>query len=124
MPDEQPIWLAAGVRTPFVGVDGPFAQRDSLALSVPLVQAMAERAHGPIDLGVWGAVAVNLAYANLAREVWLEAKLDPHVPTFTTIMQCSTSPTLPTRGETRFFAESTRNSRVESKGHSRKSAVV
>ena len=33
----------------------------------------------------------NLAYANLAREVWLESKLDPHVPTFTTIMQCSTS---------------------------------
>jgi acetyl-CoA C-acetyltransferase len=32
---------------------------------------------------------VNLAYANLAREVWLEAKLDPYVPTFTTIMQCS-----------------------------------
>jgi acetyl-CoA C-acetyltransferase len=23
--------------------------------------------------------------------VWLEAKLNPHVPTFTTIMQCSTS---------------------------------
>ena len=32
-------------------------------------------------------VVPNLAYANLAREVWLEAKLDPHVPTFTTIMQ-------------------------------------
>jgi acetyl-CoA C-acetyltransferase len=91
MPDEQAIWLAAGVRTPFVGVDGPFARRDSLALSVPVVQAMADRANGPIDFGVWGAVAVNLAYANLAREVWLEAKLDPHVPTFTTIMQCSTS---------------------------------
>src|SRR5467141_1757474 len=89
--NEQSIWLAAGVRTPFVGVDGPFAHRDSLALSVPVVQAMAERSSGPIDLGVWGAVAVNLAYANLAREVWLEAKLDPHVPTFTTIMQCSTS---------------------------------
>ena len=27
----------------------------------------------------------------MAREVWLESKLDPHVPTFTTIMQCSTS---------------------------------
>jgi acetyl-CoA C-acetyltransferase len=52
---------------------------------------MASRASGPIDFAVWGAVAVNLAYANLAREVWLEAKLDPHVPTFTTIMQCSTS---------------------------------
>jgi len=88
---EQTIWLAAGVRTPFVGVDGPFAHRDSLALSVPVVQAMAERSHGQIDFAVWGAVAVNLAYANLAREVWLDAKLDPHVPTFTTVMQCSTS---------------------------------
>jgi acetyl-CoA C-acetyltransferase len=89
---EKPtIWLAAGVRTPFVGVDGPFAARDSLSLSVPVVQAMAARASGPIDFGVWGAVVVNLAYANLAREIWLESKLDPHAPTFTTIMQCSTS---------------------------------
>src|SRR5215467_2776561 len=85
------IWLAAGVRTPFVGVDGPFAHRDSLTLSVAVVQAMAARVRGPIDFGVWGAVIPNLAYTNLAREVWLEAKLDPHVPTFTTIMQCSTS---------------------------------
>jgi acetyl-CoA C-acetyltransferase len=85
------VWLAAGLRTPFVNVDGPFAGRDSLGLSVPVVQAMARQVTGPIDFGVWGAVVVNLAYANLAREVWLEAKLDPHVPTFTTIMQCSTS---------------------------------
>jgi len=85
------IWLAAGVRTPFVGVDGPFAQRDSLSLSVPVVQAMAGRVSGAIDFGVWGAVIPNLAYTNLAREVWLEARLDPHAPTFTTIMQCSTS---------------------------------
>jgi acetyl-CoA C-acetyltransferase len=89
--EEANVWLAAGVRTPFVRVDGPFAQRDSLALSVPVVQAMAERAKGPIDLAVWGSVVLNLAYNNFARELWLEAKLDPHVPTFTTIMQCSTS---------------------------------
>src|SRR5215472_11159635 len=89
--DKPAIWLAAGVRTPFVGVDGPFAHRDSLSLSVPVVQAMAARVTGSIDFAVWGAVIVNLAYANLAREVWLESKLDPHVPTFTTIMQCSTS---------------------------------
>ena len=89
--DAQAVWLAAGLRTPFVNVDGPFAARDSLGLSVPVVQAMARQATGPIDLGVWGSVVINLAYANLAREVWLEAKLDPHVPTFTTIMQCSTS---------------------------------
>ena len=88
---DQPIWLAAGVRTPFVGVDGPFAGRDSLMLSVPVAEAMAEKVRGPIDFAVWGAVVQNLAYANLAREIWLEAKLDPHVPTFTTVMQCSTS---------------------------------
>jgi acetyl-CoA C-acetyltransferase len=87
----QAVWLAAGLRTPFVNVDGPFSARDSLGLSVPVVQAMAQQVTGPIDFGVWGSVVVNLAYANLAREVWLEAKLDPHVPTFTTIMQCSTS---------------------------------
>ena len=87
----QAVWLVGGVRTPFVGVDGPFAQRDSLILSVPVVQAMAQQVHGPIDFAVWGSVVLNLAYANLAREVWFEAQLDPHVPTFTTIMQCSTS---------------------------------
>jgi acetyl-CoA C-acetyltransferase len=87
----QGIWLAAGVRTPFVAVDGPLAHRDSLALSVPVVQAMGAQASGPVDFAIWGSVVLNLAYANLAREVWLEAKLDPHVPTFTTIMQCSTS---------------------------------
>jgi acetyl-CoA C-acetyltransferase len=89
--DGRNVWLVAGLRTPFVAVDGPFANRDSLGLSVPVVQAMAQQAGGAIDFAVWGSVVVNLAYANLAREVWLEAKLDPHVPTFTTIMQCSTS---------------------------------
>src|SRR6202166_679715 len=89
--DEQAVWLAAGLRTPFVGVDGPFAERDSLALSVPVVLAMAPQVNGAIDFAVWGSVVLNLAYANLAREIWLESKLDPHVPTFTTIMQCSTS---------------------------------
>src|SRR5215813_11603778 len=91
MIDEKTIWLGAGLRTPFVGADGPFAHRDSLALSVPLVQAMAPLANSQIDFAVWGAVVGNLAYNNLAREVWLESRLDPHVPTFTTIMQCSTS---------------------------------
>jgi acetyl-CoA C-acetyltransferase len=92
VPNERDaVWLAAGLRTPFVNVDGPFAHRDSLNLSVPVVLTMANQAKGPIDFAVWGSVVVNLAYANLAREVWLESKLDPHVPTYTTIMQCSTS---------------------------------
>jgi acetyl-CoA C-acetyltransferase len=32
-------WLAAGVRTPFVRVDGPFADMDALALSMPVARA-------------------------------------------------------------------------------------
>ena len=87
--DAQAVWLAAGLRTPFVNVDGPFAGRDSLGLSVPVVQAMARQVNGSIDFAVWGSVVVNLAYANLAREVWLDSKLDPHVPTFTTIMNAN-----------------------------------
>jgi acetyl-CoA C-acetyltransferase len=89
--EKQPVWLAAGLRTPFARVDGPLSGRDSLTLSVPVVQAMAKQVSGPIDLGIWGAVAVNLAYSNLAREIWLEAGLDPHVPTVTSILQCCTS---------------------------------
>ena len=58
---------------------------------MPVARAMAGQVSGPIDFGIWGSVAVNLAYSNLAREVWLEAGLDPHVPTFTTILQCCTS---------------------------------
>jgi acetyl-CoA C-acetyltransferase len=56
-----------------------------------VVQAAANQATGPIDFAVWGSVVVNLAYSNLAREIWLEAGLDPHVPSYTTILQCSTS---------------------------------
>jgi acetyl-CoA C-acetyltransferase len=85
------IWFAAGLRTPFLRVDGPFKGRDAIGLSVPVVQAMAREATGPVDFCVWGSVAPNLAYSNLSREVWLEAGLDPHVPSFTTILQCSTS---------------------------------
>jgi acetyl-CoA C-acetyltransferase len=86
-----PTWLASGLRTPFARVDGPLSSRDALGLAVPVVQEMARRASGPIDLTIWGSVAPNLAYSNLAREIWLDAKLDPHVPAFTTILQCCTS---------------------------------
>ncbi len=75
---QRDVWIAAGVRTPFVRVDGPLLQRDSLSLSVPVARAMAEQVKGPIDFAVWGPVILNLAYNNLAREVWLEAKLEPH----------------------------------------------
>ena len=40
---------------------------------------------------IWGTVAPNLGYSNIAREVWLDSKLDPTVPSFSTVMACSTS---------------------------------
>jgi len=84
-------WLLSGMRTPFVRVDGPFKNLDAIALSVPIAQAMAAQVQGKIDFGVWGTVIPNLTYSNIAREIWLDAKLDPHVPTFSTVMACATS---------------------------------
>ena len=87
----QNIWIAAGVRTPFTRVDGGLATRDAIDLGVPVLRAMAERATGRIDSAVWGTVIPNLRYSNIARETWLEAGLDPTVPTSSVVMQCSTS---------------------------------
>jgi len=79
---DQPIWLAAGLRTPFTKVDGGLAKRDAIGLGVPVLKAMAERVapSGRIDCAAWGSVIPNLGYSNLARETWLEAGLDPTVP--------------------------------------------
>jgi len=88
---EPATWLVGGKRTAFLRVDSAFAELDSLAVSVPVARAMAPEASGPIDLGVWGTVVPNLLYHNIAREVWFDAKLDPHVPAYSTSMACSTS---------------------------------
>jgi acetyl-CoA C-acetyltransferase len=87
----EQIWLAAGVRSPFAKVDGPLAGLDAIGLSVPVVQAMAARAQGKPDLLVWGAVIPNLTWSNIAREVVLDAGLDPTIPAYGTVMACSTS---------------------------------
>src|SRR5271170_4704375 len=87
----RPIWIAAGVRTPFTRVDGGLGKRDAIGLGVPVLRAMTERAAGPIDSAIWGTVIPSLLYSNIARETWLEAELDPTVPTSSVVMQCSTS---------------------------------
>jgi acetyl-CoA C-acetyltransferase len=85
------IWIAAGVRTPFTRVDGGLGKRDAIGLGVPVLRAMAERCTGRIDSAAWGSVIPSLLYSNVARETWLDAELDPTVPTSSVIMQCSTS---------------------------------
>jgi len=86
-------WLAAGVRTPFARVDGPLRKRDTIALSVPVAEAMAKQLapSGRPDLVVWGTVMQSLAVSNIAREVVIDAKIDPSTPAFSTVLACSTS---------------------------------
>lgn len=90
--DRPPIWLAAGVRTPFLKVDQNFAAMDAIALSVPVVRHMAGLlADGRPDFAVWGAVIPNLGWSNIAREVLMDAGVDATIPAYSTVMACSTS---------------------------------
>ncbi len=86
------VWLAAGVRTPFVKVDGPLGHFDAIALSVPVAQRMVGQLGGEKpDFSVWGTVAPNLTWSNIAREVLLDAGVGATIPAFSTVMACSTS---------------------------------
>ena len=86
-------WLVAGLRSPFARVDGGLARLHAVGLSVPVVKAMAAQlpAGARPDLVVWGTVAPNLGWSNIAREVVIEAGVDPATPAFTTVLACSTS---------------------------------
>ncbi len=86
-------WLVSGLRTPFARVDGPLRALDAVALSVPVAKAMAAQlpAGDRADLMVWGTVAPNLGYSNIAREVLIQAGLDQSTPAFSTVLACSTS---------------------------------
>jgi acetyl-CoA C-acetyltransferase len=86
-------WLVPGLRTPFARVDGALRGLDAIGLSVPVAQAMAAQlaqADRP-DFVVWGTVAPNLGWSNIAREVVIEAGVDPSTPAFSTVLACSTS---------------------------------
>ena len=87
----EPVFVAAGLRTPFGRGGGALAAYDAISLSVPVVQAMAAQAEP--DLLVWGTVIPNLGWSNIARETWLDAKLTPSVPAFSVVLACSTSMT-------------------------------
>jgi acetyl-CoA C-acetyltransferase len=88
--DTDAPWLAAGLRTPFMRVDGALAGLEAVALSAKLMRAMVEGAARP-DLIAWGTVVPNLAYSNIAREAQIEAGLDQTIPAFSTVLACSTS---------------------------------
>lgn len=83
------IYLVPGLRTPFVKAGGVYAQHSSIDLSVPLVRKMAGRARP--DFVVWGQVITHPDVSNIAREVVLDAGVDPTIPAFSTTLACSTS---------------------------------
>ena len=86
-------WIVAGLRTPFARVDGALRGLDAVALSLPVARAMAAQlpAGDRPDFVVWGTVAPNLGWSNIAREVVVDAKLDPATPAFSTVLACATS---------------------------------
>lgn len=91
MPRPVDVWLAAGVRTPFAKVDGPLQAFDALELSVPVARHMVGLLKGGRpDFAVWGAVVPSLMWSNIAREVLMDAGIDPTTPAFSTVMACST----------------------------------
>ncbi|HEY0198679.1 MAG TPA: acetyl-CoA C-acyltransferase [Rhodanobacter sp.] len=83
------IYLVPGLRTPFVKAGGVYAKYSSLELSVPVARAMAARARP--DFMIWGQVITDPAISNIARELVLDAELDPTIPAFSTVLACSTS---------------------------------
>jgi len=87
----EDYWLVSGLRTPFTEVDGGLAHRNAIEMSIPVVEAMTHQVDGGADAAVWGSVAPNLEYSNIAREIWLDAKLDQSVPSISTQMACATS---------------------------------
>jgi acetyl-CoA C-acetyltransferase len=83
------VYLAPGVRTPFVKSGGAYAALNGLALSVPVAKAMAAQARP--DFVVWGQVIPDPTLSNIARELVFEAGLDPTIPAFSTVLACSSS---------------------------------
>ena len=83
------VFLSPGLRTPFVKAGGVYAQRSAIDLSVLVAKAMSGLARP--DFLVWGQVIPDPALSNIARELLFEAKLDPTIPAYSTIMACSTS---------------------------------
>ena len=88
---DSKIWLASGKRTPFAKIDKELSKLDAIESSLPVIQSMTRQGQCLPDFMIWGTVAPNLAYSNIAREIWLDSGVDPTVPSFSTVMACSTS---------------------------------
>ncbi len=98
MAADNEAFVAPGLRSPFCKIDKELGELDALGISVPVVQqtvvgpnGLGPDASGRVDLVLWGAVIPSLRVSNWAREVWLDAGLEPSVPAQTIIQACGTS---------------------------------
>jgi acetyl-CoA C-acetyltransferase/acetyl-CoA acyltransferase len=83
------IWLVPGLRTPFVKGGAGFYTQTAMSLSIPVAQAMEKKARP--DCLIWGQVIPDPTQSNIGRELVYEAGLDPTIPSFSTVLACSTS---------------------------------
>ncbi len=91
--NDRAVFFCSGPRTPFAKIDGPLAHLDAIEVSVPVARDAQEalKEGATPDCVVWGAVIPSLSVSHIAREVWLDAGLDSHVPALTVVQQCATS---------------------------------
>jgi acetyl-CoA C-acetyltransferase/acetyl-CoA acyltransferase len=83
------VYLAPGVRTPFMKSRGDFAHYSSIELSTPVLQAMIRKARP--DLLLWGQVIPDPTISNLARDALFAADLDGSIPAYSSVMACASS---------------------------------
>lgn len=85
------IWLASGIRTPFVKQNKELKDVSAIDLSVAVVNYMKRKEQISPNYLVWGTVIPNLSYSNIARDIVLESELIDETIAFSTTMACSSS---------------------------------
>lgn len=85
------IWLAAGLRTPFVKEGKEFKDVSAIDMSVDVVNQMKRKVQTKPDYLAWGTVIPNLEYSNIARDIVLESELAEETIAFSTTMACASS---------------------------------
>ncbi|RZN83362.1 MAG: acetyl-CoA C-acyltransferase [Winogradskyella sp.] len=85
------IWLAAGLRTPFVKEGKDLSGISAIDMSVAVINRMKRTLNVPPNYVAWGTVLPNLEFSNIARDIVLESELPDETVAFSTTMACSTS---------------------------------
>lgn len=88
---DKTIWLASGLRTPFVKEGRELRDISAIDMSVAVVNQMRRTQNIQPNYVTWGTVLPNLTYSNIARDVVLESELSDKTVAFSTTMACSTS---------------------------------